>query len=284
MKYTETNADDLNDELEYQVDTSSNESENEDQADISSHENDTTRESSSTSSETKRNKRKRQREKLKEKKKKKFGSSDQQSGSLIHSPDILSDIVNNQIRLNFKDLSAVELQDRFIKASYIQDTLDFSKERKTENYTDFLLHAFENPNQENVFKKVDANGSPTTLIFCLSALRALDIVKALRKLQTNEFKIAKLFGKHIKLDEHNDYCKKNKIGIAVGTPQRILQLTNGSLNLQNLKFVVLDYTFTDKKSYNIITNNDCKKPVMEFLTHPVLLQRLTDKQTKICFY
>ncbi|EPX75034.1 replication regulator [Schizosaccharomyces octosporus yFS286] len=283
MSYTETNADALDDDLEYQVDTSSVESENEDQAIASSHHNEVNQLPSETS-EAKKNKRKRQRQKLKEKKKQKFGTTESKTNALAHSPEILSDFINNQIRNNFKDLSAVELQERFIKSSYIQDTIDFPLERETVNYPEYVSYAFKKLNQENQFNKVNSNGSPTTLIFCLSALRALDIVKALRKLQTKDFKISKLFGKHIKLDEHNEYCKNNKIGIAVGTPQRILQLSNGSLNFDHLKYVVLDYTFTDKKSYNIITNNDCKKPIMEFLTHPSLLQRLTDKTTKICFY
>ncbi|WBW72165.1 U3-containing 90S preribosome complex subunit Cms1 [Schizosaccharomyces osmophilus] len=283
MKHTETNADALEDDLDYQIDASSNESDNDSQSQSSSHEIEANQ-PSSDASEVKKNKRKRQRQKLKEKKKQKFGTSGKEATSLAHSPDILSDIINNQIRINFKDLSAVELQDRFIKSSYIEDTIDFPNERETGNYPEYVTHAFKKNNQENEFNKVDSNGSPTTLIFCLSALRALDIVKALRKLQTEEFKITKLFGKHIKLDEHIEYCKNNKIGIAVGTPQRILQLTNGNLNFDHLKFVILDYTFTDKKSYNLISNNDCKKPVMEFLTHPSLLKRLSDKTTKICFY
>lgn len=42
--------------------------------------------------------------------------------------------------------------------------------------------------------------------------------------KTKEIDVAKLFSKHFKLAEHAEYLDKTKVGIAVGTPNRIGKL------------------------------------------------------------
>lgn len=42
--------------------------------------------------------------------------------------------------------------------------------------------------------------------------------------KTKEIDVGKLFAKHFKLAEHAEYLAKTKVGIAVGTPNRIGKL------------------------------------------------------------
>ena len=69
--------------------------------------------------------------------------------------------------------------------------------------------------------------SPTLLFVTGAALRAVDVTRVLRSKKLRGEKggdIAKLFAKHIKLQEHVAYLKRVKVGSAVGTPSRIGKL------------------------------------------------------------
>ena len=59
------------------------------------------------------------------------------------------------------------------------------------------------------------------------------MTRALRAFQRKDATVAKLFAKHIKLKEAIETCKKLRMNIGVGTPQRIHDL------LDNGKFMVL---------------------------------------------
>lgn len=67
-------------------------------------------------------------------------------------------------------------------------------------------------------------GSPHSLVVAGAGLRAADLTRALRQFQTKDCMVAKLFAKHIKLQEAIDTAKKTRTGIGVGTPQRIIDL------------------------------------------------------------
>lgn len=67
-------------------------------------------------------------------------------------------------------------------------------------------------------------GSPHTLVVTGAGLRAADLTRALRKFQTKDAKVEKLFAKHIKLKEAIESARKSRISIGVGTPQRISDL------------------------------------------------------------
>ena len=54
--------------------------------------------------------------------------------------------------------------------------------------------------------------------------------RGVRKFQTKDATVAKLFAKHIKLQDSIKFLKSNRTGIAVGTPQRLKALMDdGSL-------------------------------------------------------
>lgn len=67
-------------------------------------------------------------------------------------------------------------------------------------------------------------GSPHTIVVAGAGLRAADLTRALRKFQTKQSMVAKLFAKHIKLKEAAEMTKKTRMGIGVGTPQRLMDL------------------------------------------------------------
>lgn len=83
------------------------------------------------------------------------------------------------------------------------------------------------------------NGSPHTVIVTAAGLRAADIARyvsnfitmacsnvprIVRKFPAKEAKVAKLFAKHIKIQDTIKFLKSSRTGIAVGTPARIKDL------------------------------------------------------------
>lgn len=67
-------------------------------------------------------------------------------------------------------------------------------------------------------------GAPHTIVVAGAGLRAADLTRALRGFQTKQCMVAKLFAKHIKLKEAAEMTKKTRMGIGVGTPQRLIDL------------------------------------------------------------
>lgn len=78
-------------------------------------------------------------------------------------------------------------------------------------------------------QKSKVAGSPTLLFIAGAALRVADVVRVLKRHRQKLCgekggTVAKLFAKHIKLEEHVSFLKRTKIGSAVGTPGRIGKL------------------------------------------------------------
>ena len=70
-------------------------------------------------------------------------------------------------------------------------------------------------------------GSPTLLFIAGAALRVADVTRVLKNKKLRGDKggeVAKLFSRHIKLEEHVTYLRRTKIGSAVGTPGRVGKL------------------------------------------------------------
>jgi protein CMS1 len=59
-------------------------------------------------------------------------------------------------------------------------------------------------------KASETPGAPHTLIVTAAALRATDLARAVKKFQTKECMVAKLFAKHIKLKESVELCNNTK--------------------------------------------------------------------------
>ena len=78
-----------------------------------------------------------------------------------------------------------------------------------------------------LLQRTKSSGAPTLLFLTGAALRVVDVTHVLKNKTLQGEKgagVAKLFSKHIKLEEHVKYLKKTKIGSAVGTPGRVGKL------------------------------------------------------------
>jgi len=83
------------------------------------------------------------------------------------------------------------------------------------------------PLHTRLLQRTKSFGSPTLLFLTGAALRVANVTRVLKNKTLQGEKgagVAKLFAKHVKLEEHVDYLKKTKIGSAVGTPARVGKL------------------------------------------------------------
>lgn len=113
-------------------------------------------------------------------------------------------------------------------ASAIVDTTSWDKPRNLENLPAFIEQFKDERRSDKPGKTlsdaVKQKSTPHTIVIAASGIRAADLTRALRKFQTKESFIAKLFAKHIKLSEAITMVKENKLGMGVGTPQRLIDL------------------------------------------------------------
>lgn len=124
-------------------------------------------------------------------------------------------------------------------------------------------------------------GSPALLILCSSAARCVELLKGLRSL-TKACKPAKLFAKHIKVEEQVK-ALENYVNIAVGTPNRVKKLIDiGALGLGSLSIVLLDMC-EDAKGLTLFTIPQVKADCLElYKSH--FYQQASSGKIKFCFY
>ncbi|KAK3330940.1 U3-containing 90S pre-ribosomal complex subunit-domain containing protein [Apodospora peruviana] len=183
------------------------------------------------------------------------------------------------------DLSPVELSDLYISANAIKDTTSWEKPRTTENLAEFLEAFTEDPAKLGEASK--KKGSPHTIIVTGAGLRAANLVRSVRRFQKKESPVAKLFAKHFKLEEQVDFLKKHRTGIAVGTPQRLIDLIeNDALPIGSLKRIVVDASHIDQKKRGIVDMRETTMPLVQLLTRQELKKRYTDpeKPVDLIFY
>ncbi|TWU74626.1 hypothetical protein ED733_002284 [Metarhizium rileyi] len=170
------------------------------------------------------------------------------------------------------DLSSVELSDLTVSANSIQDTSSWQETRTLDNLPSFLEKYSEG--EESLKKTPKKKGSPHTLIVAAAGLRAADIVRAVRKYSSKENTVAKLFAKHMKVDEQITFLKNRKTGISVGTPARLMELIDhGALSLDNLQRLVVDASHLDQKKRGVMDMKDTMMPLARFLTRAEFKER-----------
>lgn len=102
------------------------------------------------------------------------------------------------------NISAVEMEDRYIPTQAVLDTTWWDRPRTTQNLAAFLEHF----GGKNLSTAPECKGSPHTIVVTGAGLRAADLTRTLREFQTKDALIAKLFAKHIKLKEAIESCMK----------------------------------------------------------------------------
>ncbi|KAJ8540121.1 hypothetical protein K7X08_026510 [Anisodus acutangulus] len=128
--------------------------------------------------------------------------------------------------------------------------------------------------------KIDP-GQPALLVISLAALRSLELLRELRPL-TSECRAAKLFSKHMKIEEQASSLK-NRVNIASGTPSRIKKLIDmEALGLSRLAVIVLDMK-TDAKGYSLLTLPQVRDEFWD-LYRNYFHQRVMEGALRICLY
>eukprot|EP01018_Ginkgo_biloba_P014516 Gb_37210 [translate_table: standard] len=105
--------------------------------------------------------------------------------------------------------------------------------------------------EESLFEGSVEPGSPAILVISSSAVRCVEVLRGLKTL-TTKCHAAKLFAKHIKIEEQVSMLK-GRVNIAGGTPSRIKKLIdNDALGLSRLSVVLLDM-HKDAKGLTLFT-------------------------------
>ncbi|KAF2146235.1 uncharacterized protein K452DRAFT_219405 [Aplosporella prunicola CBS 121167] len=195
---------------------------------------------------------------------------------------LLADYMAQRTKRYEPDLSLVELEERYIPERAIRDTSIWEQERSLPNLPTYL----ETFAQEDVKKVPKKAGHPHTIVVAGAGIRAADLTRSLRKFETKDVKVAKLFAKHIKLKEAMESCKRMKMNIGVGTPQRIIDLLDGgALSTDNLKRIVVDASYIDDKKRGVMDMKDTQPPLAKLLTREDLKARYgKDKKIELLFY
>ncbi|KIN07666.1 hypothetical protein OIDMADRAFT_16258 [Oidiodendron maius Zn] len=177
---------------------------------------------------------------------------------------LLADYIAQRTRLYEGDLSAVELEDKYIPATTIQDTTSWDKPRTLDNLPGFLERF--SGNSTKLWSASKKNGAPHTIIISAAGLRAADVARVIRKFHTTDAKVAKLFGKHIKMKDAIKFLKSTRTGIAVGTAIRLKDLMDeGALSTERLERIVVDCSHIDQKKRGILEMRETHIPLTVFL-------------------
>ncbi|KAF2103958.1 hypothetical protein NA57DRAFT_70170 [Rhizodiscina lignyota] len=196
---------------------------------------------------------------------------------------LLADLVAQRTKRFEPSLSLVELEDKYIPEKAIQDTSNWEQPRRLEQLPSFLKK-YASGKLSTASK---AKGSPHTLVVAGAGLRAADLTRALRTFQTKEATVAKLFAKHIKLKEAVETCKKLRMNIGVGTPQRIHDLLDdGALSSKELKRIVIDASHIDQKKRGVLDMKETLLPLVTLLARSEFKERYgaSDKRLELIFY
>lgn len=124
-------------------------------------------------------------------------------------------------------------------------------------------------------------GHPALIVISSSALRSLELLRELRQF-TKECPAAKLFSKHMKIDEQVSFLK-NRVNIASGTPSRIKKLIDmEALGLSRLAVVVLDMQM-DVKGYSLLTLPQVREELWD-LYKIFFHERVVEGTLRMCLY
>ena len=140
-------------------------------------------------------------------------------------PGILADHISKKFRRFYRDLSSIELEDKYLPQKIFSDTSGFEASRTLGDLPSFLEHFSDKT--EDLSTSSERPGSPHTLVIAASGMRAADVtrskivtsrcgsilkvsIRSLRKFQSQDSAVAKLFAKHIKLPEAVVYVKRTR--------------------------------------------------------------------------
>eukprot|EP00731_Ephydatia_muelleri_P032001 Em0023g508a len=157
----------------------------------------------------------------------------------IEQPHETFDILHTQRRQRKEFLAALKCPQRAVnvdkttikKSNFIDcSTLETPG---TPPLRDLIVFACDS--WKKLVKRLEAKGSPLVLVFSVSALREVEMRRELVEL-AKPHTVAKLFSKHMKVDQQSRFLTSHVTPIAVATPERAQKLLDmDSLNLSELK-------------------------------------------------
>ncbi|CAG5129954.1 unnamed protein product [Candidula unifasciata] len=115
------------------------------------------------------------------------------------------------------------------------------------------------------------NGSPVLLIVTSSAIRAVELNRQIKDFLDDKSKVAKLFAKHMKVEDQKKFLMKTNCQVGIGTPGRLLLLIKqGVLQLESLVAVVLDWNWRDTKLKRMADIPEVRQDVVMLLKDSVI--------------
>jgi len=217
------------------------------------------------------------------------------------SSQLLVDYLAQRSKKFKPKLTMAEMADQYIPQEAIIDTSSWARQRATKNLQ-FFLKEFAG---KGLSYAPEDKGSPHTLVIAGAALRATDLTRLLRGLQSEDAKVGKLFAKHIKLGEAKEFCEKNRyapflnlelpglhsisMSLGVGTPKRISDLLDeGALSSKHLKRIIIDASHVNQKRQGILDMRETHLPLVQLLSRSEFRKRYEssdkDDRLKLLFY
>ncbi|XP_040005261.1 protein CMSS1 isoform X2 [Xiphias gladius] len=172
--------------------------------------------------------------------------------------------LQNLITQYFSDKRSVIEQEEL----KLQDSCFLSSNDLTHSLSSYLKQVC--PKWAKIQKQHTEKSSVVLLIVCSSALRTIELIKQLTTFK-GEAKAVKLFAKHIKIEEQVKLLQKGVTHIGVGTPGRVSALIEKEgLNLQALRYLVLDWNWRDQKLRRMVDIPEIKLDFMKLLESGIL--------------
>jgi protein CMS1 len=123
--------------------------------------------------------------------------------------------------------------------------------------------------------------SPCVVVICISAKRAVEVLK---ELSGTKVRAAKLFAKHMKLAEQSEQLQTIPFGLAVGTPNRLRALCDGGdLSFAHTQLVILDCQVSNK-AFTVCTLPDTAPDTMSLLSEFAVPQLKKRKDIRLAFF
>ncbi|GAA5794883.1 U3-containing 90S pre-ribosomal complex subunit-domain containing protein [Helicostylum pulchrum] len=177
-------------------------------------------------------------------------------------PSVQAEYVADRQKISLPKLSSVELEEQNLPESGFVDNKNFKQEHVLEALPNFVK--FGVAGHKKLAKKPTVLASPVALIITHSAIRAVDLGRALKEFGTTA-KVAKLFAKHFKIEDQIYFLEHEAIHMGIGTPNRLQALVDqGHLKLDNLELVVID-TERNAKKFNIFDLQEVRTDLFTFL-------------------
>lgn len=136
-------------------------------------------------------------------------------------------------------------------------------------------------NVKQMAKKTKDHGHPRILIITSSAMRAQNIIKNMRTLRLNS---AKLYAKHMKVDDQLKSLQSQVCHYAIGTPNRILKLIVLQPEIvSHLEVLIVD-GWRDLKKRSVLDIPECLSDFYPLLHCEELHDRLKSMKIKVGIY